>query len=131
MKCLIVDDDRLCRVLLKDMLSAHGQCDLAHSGREAIEAVRLALEDGCPYDLITLDIMMPGCHGHEALQAIRQLESQHGICCSDGAKIIMTTALNDSKHCIASFREGCECYLAKPIREDGLLAKMRELELVG
>ncbi len=127
---LIVDDDRVCRELLKAMLSPHGHCDFAYDGREAIDAVRLALEDGQPYDLITMDIMMPGTSGHDALLGIRKLEAEQGIYGSDGVKVIMTTALRDSKHCIQSFKEGCENYVTKPVNADELLGKMRELGLL-
>jgi two-component system chemotaxis response regulator CheY len=128
---LIVDDDGVCRELLRDYLSPHGRCDLAYDGREAIDAVRLALEDEDPYDLVCLDIMMPGTSGHDALKAIRALEAERGIHGSDGVKVIMTTALRDSKHCIQSFKEGCECYVTKPIDQDVLLGKMHELGLLA
>ena len=124
---LIVDDDGVCRALMKDILSPFGQCTFAYDGQEAVDSVRLALEDGRPYDLITLDIMMPGMNGHDALRGIRALEAARGIRGSDGVKVIMTTALRDSKHCIQSFREGCESYVTKPVDEGQLLDKMREL----
>jgi len=126
-KTLIVDDDPLCRELLRVVLAPHGHCDMAFDGSEAVAAVRLAVEDRTPYDLITLDIMMPGLSGHDALSEIRKLEAENGIYGSDGVKVIMVTALHDSKHCIQSFKEGCESYLTKPFREDELLARMREL----
>jgi two-component system, chemotaxis family, chemotaxis protein CheY len=128
---LVVDDDRLCRVLLADILEPYGQCDFAYDGSEAIEAVRLALEDETPYDLICLDIMMPGVSGHDALKAIREVEAEHGVGGSDGVKVIMTTALRDSKHCIQSFREGCESYVTKPVTETELIAQMQQLGLLS
>lgn len=127
---LVVDDDAVCRALLKEFLSQYGQCTFAYDGQEAIDAVRLALEDKQPFSLVCLDIMMPGTNGHEALAAIRRLEDTHGICGSDRVNVIMTTALRDSKHCIQSFREGCECYLTKPINESELLDSMRRLGLL-
>lgn len=127
MKFLIVDDDPACRRLVKTILDPYAECDLAFDGGEAIDAVRLSLEDGQPYDLICLDIMMPGTDGHEALEAIRQLEARHGIHGSDGVKIVMTTALADSKHCIRAFRHGCESYVTKPIRAEKLLEQVRTL----
>ncbi len=127
---LIVDDDGVCRELLRVMLSSFGQCDLAYSGREAVEAVRLALEDGRPYDMICLDIMMPGMSGHETLMAIRELEKKRGRLGSDGVKVIMTTALCDAKHCIQAFREGCESYLTKPVHQAQLLEQMRDLDVL-
>ncbi len=127
---LIVDDDRVCRELLKDFLSPYGDCDLAYDGAEAVDAVRLAIEDGAPYDLICLDIMMPRMSGHEVLRLIRQIEESHGIGGCEGVKVIMTTALRESKHCVQAFREGCESYTTKPIHEADLLEKMRELGLL-
>lgn len=124
---LIVDDDAVCRMLLRDMLAPYAECDMAYDGREAIDAVRLAIDDGRPYDLICLDIMMPGLSGHETLEAIRQLESQRGVLGSDGVKVVMTTALRDAKHCTQAFREGCESYVIKPIREQHLLATLENL----
>ncbi len=125
--CLIVDDDGVCRALLEAILSPFGRCTFAYDGREAVDAVRLAQEDGRRFDLICLDIMMPGLDGHGALKAIRELEQAQGILGSDGVKVIMTTALRDSKHCIRSFKEGCESYVTKPIDEQELLDRMREL----
>jgi two-component system chemotaxis response regulator CheY len=128
---LVVDDDGVCRELLKDLLRLHADCDFAYNGKEAIDAVRLALDDGSPYDLVCLDIMMPGTSGHEALREIRQVEARHGIGGSDGVKVIMTTALRDPKHCIQAFREGCECYVTKPVREEELLTSLRQLGLLA
>jgi two-component system chemotaxis response regulator CheY len=124
---LIVDDDPVCRELLRDLLRSRGACDVAYDGQEAIEAIRLSLEDGRPYDLVCLDIMMPGTDGHDALRSIRQVEEEFGRLGSDGVKVIMTTALSESKHCIAAFKEGCESYITKPIREDELFRAMDEL----
>ncbi|MHB1037885.1 MAG: response regulator transcription factor [Pirellulales bacterium] len=127
MKYLIVDDDRLCREMLRDVLSRYGRCHVVFNGTEALGAVRLSLEDNLPYDLICLDIMMPRMDGHEVLQSIRQIEMEYGIRGLAGAKVIMTTALADSKHCLRAFREGCESYITKPVDEAELLEKMRQL----
>lgn len=128
-KFLICDDDGVCRALVYDILSPYGSCDYAFDGREAIDAVRFALEDGRPYDLICLDIMMPGTSGHEALSEIRKLEAQHGVGGSDVVPVAMTTALCDSKHCIQAFREGCEQYVVKPLTAKKLLDAIRQLDL--
>ncbi len=118
---LIVDDDELCRELVKSILKPFGICDTAHDGREAVDVFRLAIQDNRRYDLILLDIMMPDMDGHAALEAIRNLERSRRIFGSDGVKVIMTTALRDSKHCTRSFVEGCDSYITKPIDEYELL----------
>ncbi len=127
---LIVDDEDHCRILLEAFLEPYGQCDFAHNGKEAVTAVRLAIEDNEPYDAVCLDIMMPEMDGHHALPAIRETEEKHGIMGSDGTKVIMVTALCDSLHCIQSFREGCESYVTKPVSESSVLGKMRELGVI-
>ena len=130
MKCLIVEDDFAARKLMQIHLSNYGDCDIAVDGNEAVEAFRQAINEKEPYELICLDIMMPNMDGHEALKVIRQIESEHGINGLDGVKVIMTTALGDSKNVIGSFREGCEAYIVKPIRKDKLFEEMENLGLI-
>jgi two-component system, chemotaxis family, chemotaxis protein CheY len=131
MKCLIVEDDFANRKLLKIHLSHYGDCDVAVNGSEAVQAVREALAEGTPYGLICLDIAMPEMDGQEALKAIRQLESEHGIAGLDGAKVIMTTAFGDAQNVLAAFRSGCEGYLVKPISREKLLQEMDKLGLIS
>jgi len=130
MKCLIVEDNFVARRLMQHYLSGYGICDIAVNGNEAVEAFRQAIIFIKPYDLICLDIMMPNMDGHEALKAIRQIESEHGINGLDGVKVIITTALDDSQNVMDSLRKGCEAYLAKPIEKDKLLEEMEKLGLV-
>lgn len=73
MRILIVDDE-LSRKKAQRILSQHGQCDIAINGTEALDAFRLAHEEGKPYDLITMDILMPDIDGIEALKGIREWE---------------------------------------------------------
>ncbi len=131
MKCLIVEDDFAARKLLQVYLSDYADCFIAVNGHEAVEAIREALEEGESYDLICLDIMMPEMDGHKALEAIRQVEKEHGIGGLDGVKVIMTTALDDSKNIMGSFRTGCEAYIVKPIRKGKLLEEMTKLGLLN
>ena len=49
------------------------------NGKEAVEAVRNALETVEPYNLICLDIMMPEMDGQQALREIRDMEEARGI----------------------------------------------------
>lgn len=112
MRCLIVDDDPVCRKVLSAALRAYGTVEEATNGRDAVAAVRVAVQAQQPYDLITLDIMMPDMDGQAALTAIRALEIAAG---PGGAKIFMTSALGDGKNVMAAFREHCTGYLTKPI----------------
>lgn len=126
-KCLIVEDDFAARKLLQIYLSDIAVCFVAVNGYECIEAFREALEDGQYYDLICLDIMMPGMDGRETLKAIRKIENENGIGGLDGVKVVMTTALGDSNNILSSFREGCEAYIVKPIKKEKLLEEIEKL----
>jgi len=130
MRCLIVEDDFAARKLLQAHLCDFGECFIAVNGREAVDAVQEALAEGEPYDLICLDIMMPQMDGHDALEAIRKVEREHGVKKGDCAKVIMTTALNDPKNVMGAFREGCEAYIVKPVQKEKLLAEMEKLGVI-
>lgn len=131
LRFLIVDDDRLCRVMLNDMLSKFGHCDMAASGEEAVSAIHHALEEGRQYDAVTLDILMPRMDGHETLKKLRAVEEEHGVFGMAATKVVMATASSNSKDCIRAFREGCESYVTKPIKEADLLAKLKDLEVIS
>ncbi|MBN2333302.1 MAG: response regulator [Deltaproteobacteria bacterium] len=131
MKTLIVEDDFTSRLLLQELLKQYGPSHIAVNGKEAVEAVRTALETGEPYDLICLDIMMPEMDGQEALQQIRAQEEARNILSSNGAKIVMTTALNDLKNVSFAYQNLCDAYLTKPIEKAKLIDELRELKLIS
>ncbi len=130
MKTLIVEDDFTSRLLLQEFLNPYGPTHVAVNGYEAVEAVRTALAAGEPYELICLDIMMPEMGGQSALRHIRDMEEARGILSTRGAKIIMTTALDDVNNVIGAFRGLCDVYLTKPIDRAKLLNELRKLELI-
>ncbi len=130
LKILVVEDDFTSRKVLCGMLSPYGDFDVAVNGKEAVRAFSDALDNGERYDLICLDIMMPEMDGQDALKAIREIELQKNISGSESAKIIMTTALSDSKNLMQAFQEQCEAYIIKPIRKEKLLEQLHLLGLV-
>ncbi|MFA7329488.1 MAG: response regulator [Candidatus Delongbacteria bacterium] len=131
MKTLIVEDDFTSRLLLQELLKGYGATHIAVNGREAVEAVRIALVTSQPYDLICLDIMMPEMDGQQALKEIRKLEESRGIQPGQGAKIMMTTALGDIKNVGEAYRNLCDSYLGKPVHKAELLGELRKLNLVA
>jgi two-component system chemotaxis response regulator CheY len=130
MKTLIVEDDFTSRLFLQTFLSRFGECHIAVNGTEAVEAFRIASQSGSPYNLICMDIMMPGMDGKEAVKQVRALEEIRGIDSTDGVKIIMTTAVTNLKEIVQSFRELCDAYLFKPIDMAKLLHELSTLGLV-
>lgn len=131
MNILVVEDDFISRRLLCRYLEKTGNCDVAINGAEAVAAVHDALRANEPYDLICLDIMMPGMSGHEALTAIRALELEHGIQVGQGSRVIMTTALEDHTSVRQAFKASADGYVVKPIEKQKLFKLLAELGLVS
>lgn len=131
MKCLIVEDDFTSRLFLQKQLEHYGDCHVAVNGVEAVQAVHTAMDMGQPYDLICLDIMMPQMDGQAALREIRGMEEARGILSSDGAKLLMTTALNDMQNVSTAYCELADGYLVKPIDRTELVAFLEKSQLLG
>jgi two-component system chemotaxis response regulator CheY len=121
MKILIVDDESVSCQIMQDILSACGICHVAKNGEEAVSAFEVARKEGEPYDILCLDIMMPGMDGHAVLKKIRALEAQNDLSPSKGVKIIMTTAMDNAKNVLGAFRSQCDAYILKPVDKDKLL----------
>lgn len=131
MRSLIVEDDRTSRLILQMTLKEYGPTEVLENGREASAAVQAALEAGAPFDLVTLDIMMPEVDGQTALRQIREAEEAAGLGPEDGVKIVMTTALDDPKNVDAAHEGRCDGYLVKPIRRPKLLSMLKQLGLLA
>jgi two-component system, chemotaxis family, chemotaxis protein CheY len=128
MKILIADDDFYCRQLMRAYLSPLGECNAATNGAEAVAAFVEGHNEGKPYDLICLDIMMPEVDGMEALKRIRDIEEREMLISRQNrCAIAMVTALEDMKTIMASFHSLCDAYVMKPIEQQQLLEQIRLL----
>ena len=130
MKILIAEDDFASRKFMLRFLSKYGECDVTVDGMEAVDAFTMALDAEEGYDLVCLDIMMPELDGYQALKQIREYEKEKGISEEDGAKIIMTTALNEGRNVTKAFELGCVAYAGKPIDQEKFENVLRKLGLI-
>lgn len=130
MRILLAEDDFLTRKFMSGFLSKYGECDITVDGMEAVDAFMMALEEGEPYDLVCLDIMMPVMDGYQALMGIRNLEKEREIPEEKAAKIIMTTALNEEKNVKMAFDLGCTVYSGKPIDQEKFEQILKKFGLV-
>lgn len=130
MKILLAEDDYATRKFMVGFLSKYGECDVTVDGMEAVDAFLMALEDGEPYDLVCLDIMMPVMDGYQALMGIRNLEKQNNIPKEKEVKVIMTTALNEEQNVKMAFELGCTIYSGKPIDQNRFEQAMKKLNLI-
>lgn len=127
MKSLVVEDDFLCRKALVAMMSKYGESDVALNGREAINIYKASLEEGQPYDLICLDVIMPLMNGRDALREIREFEAYNHL---TPVKVLITTSMNFSKEVVGDLLCHCEGYLSKPIAMNQLHGSLKLLGLI-
>ena len=119
---LVVDDIEVNSIILVKILNTLGAtCDTAKNGHEAVEKFL----DSAPgqYDLILMDVQMPGMDGYEATRAIRA--SSHP--CAQAIPIIAMTAnafVDDVRDAIDS---GMDAHIAKPVQVDTLKATIRQV----
>lgn len=130
MRSLIVDDDFVCRSALSAQLLRHGDCDVAADGREALAAFDRALEHGRPYQLICLDIDMPGMGGQEVLREVRRREAQRQPGPQAPVKVLMTSAHSEAGQVKTAFVNRSDGFLVKPVRGELLVARLRLLGLI-
>ena len=128
MRFLVVDDDFETRRLVQRLLRPYGDVDVATDGEEGVEAYAQALQEGEPYDLITMDILMPNVDGQQALREIRSIEKERGFGPDRQVKVIMISGLDDSEELHDAFFLGeAASYIVKPINHSALLQEIEKL----
>jgi DNA-binding response OmpR family regulator len=114
-RILVVEDERKLSGLLRAGLSEHGHAvDEAHTGEVGLE-----LAKSVSYDLLILDVMLPGLDG---FQVCRQLRSAGQM-----APVLMLTARDSVADRVAGLDSGADDYLVKPFAFPELLARVRAL----
>ncbi len=121
MKILIAEDDLISRKVMKKFVEDYGEYDIVVNGSEAIEMFKQSLEEEEPYNIIFLDVMMPEIDGFNVLKRVREIEEEYNIKSDNKVKIIMTTALGESKNIIDAFRDQCDDYIVKPVEREKVM----------
>lgn len=115
MKILVVEDDRLLADSLKELLEQKGfQVEAVHDGETGADYALLGI-----YDLLILDVMMPGLNGY---QVASQVRARH---C--GTPILMLTAKSQLEDRVEGLNAGADYYLTKPFDTRELLACINAL----
>jgi two-component system OmpR family response regulator len=114
-KVLAIDDDvKLC-AMLEDYLSRHDiQLAMRHSGPSGLEEAL----SGSNYDLVLLDVMLPGLDGFEVLRQLRAVSN---------IPVLLLTARGEDVDRIVGLEIGADDYLPKPFNPRELVARIRAI----
>lgn len=119
MKALIVDDIEMNRELLAIFLEGRATIVFAESGENALKQVEDALETDTYFDLICMDISMPGIDGHETLKKIREMESARDEV--RATVFVVTGSSSPDDMFDALIQGGCDDYLTKPLMQQNFI----------
>ncbi len=115
MRILIVEDESaLAQTLQRGLVEEHYAVDVVADGRDAVDYALAA-----PYDVIILDVMLPGIDGFTACKRMRD----GGVT----SHILMLTALNAVDDRVHGLDSGADDYLGKPFAFKELVARLRAL----
>ena len=115
MKILVVEDElRLAEALQQIMQEQKYQVDVANDGNDGLDYALYG-----DYDVIVLDVMLPGKDGFEIVRALRAAKVK--------TPVIMLTARDDVRDKIRGLDKGADDYMTKPFVPEELLARIRAL----
>jgi len=115
MRILVVEDDKKVASFLQKGLREEGySVDVAHDGEDGL--LKALVHD---YDLLLLDVMLPGRSGLEIVRELRSREST--------VPILLLTARDDQRDVVLGLDAGADDYMTKPFGFDELLARIRAL----
>src|SRR5512136_2342202 len=117
---LVIDDEESLRHTLGRVLRQAGyEVTTAGEGNEALRLINSGYENTSPYDVVYLDIRLPGMDGLQVLKEIRQRDAH--------LPVILLTAYGSLKTALEALRLGATGYLIKPLDPEVLVARTRVL----
>lgn len=113
-KLLVAEDEVTLADNIKEILADIGEITLAYDGEEGL----FEAESGV-YDLILLDLMLPGKNGYEVLAALREQNIQ--------TPVLILTAKDGLEDKVTGFQKGADDYLTKPFYREELILRVKAL----
>ncbi len=129
MRVMVVDDELVSRKKMEKILSSFGEVEAIENGEKAIDVFRKASDKREGFDLITLDIEMPGIDGTETLFEIREIENEKKVPKDKQVKVLMVTSHSHRDYVITSIQAGCNDYVVKPFTKDMVIKKLFDLNV--
>jgi len=115
MRILLVEDEKkVADIIVRGLQAERYAVDVCHDGQQGWDTANT-----CDYDLIILDLMLPGLSGTEILERVRRKNTQ--------VPILMLTARDSTDDKVSNFERGADDYLTKPFAFAELLVRIKAL----
>lgn len=125
MKIMVIDDIMMNILVLKQAAKSFGTVDGFQDWEAGLTALRGAYCLGAQYDLLFLDILMPGRNGLEVLKDVQALGRQHAI--GRKTKVVMLTSISEPGSVREAIRLGAAGYVLKPIEAERIHDELRRI----
>ena len=114
-KVAIIDDDSITRAILQKAFSTiNARCELFENGADFLGVIKSK-----SYDIVVLDILMPGLNGFDILTALRDLEYPPAV--------IVYSSMSNRESVVQALSLGAKSYLIKPLKPEAVVQKAQEL----
>lgn len=114
-KILIVDDNEYLRYTLTELLEERSfETKAVENGFKAIEEIKNKL-----YDLVILDMKLPGMDGMEILKKIKEIDNS--------VPVIILTAFGDINNAVEAMKQGAQDYITKPFNNDAMIITIKKV----
>ena len=122
-RVLLIDDDRFARQVYGDALRGAGYAvETAEDGEHGLEALARGQKAGQAFDVVVLDMLLPGMDGLTVLAEVRRIDPDVGV--------VVITALDRVDSAVRAIKAGAYDYLLKPVNSETLsIAVERAIEL--
>lgn len=113
MRCLVIDDEPIARLQLRLLLEGRGPVEEAPDAIAGLQRIRDAIADNDPFDLVCIDLSMPGPSGIDAIKMVQEVDKKlrHG----KHTNVVVVTASDDQKDMRAALHQHVDGYLLKPV----------------
>lgn len=126
---LIVEDDLTSARILEKYLSPLGYITIKESAESAMALITAPMQS-LPFDVVLLDVGLPGKSGLSLLNSLREIENNLSIPEEARCKVFMITGDDTPKTVIQAFSQGANGYLTKPLNKDEMKAELAKHDII-
>lgn len=131
LRILIIEDERVNQEFLRLALRPYGDCLAVGTGEAGLLEHRRAMDEARAFDVVFLDLMLPGISGLKTLELLRAAEDEFQVPDLRRAQVIVTTVLDDDRMASRAFVQGrAASFMTKPFRAAQLADELKKLGLI-